>query len=377
VGTDLDDEGVSRTDSIILAYINPGLKNATLISIPRDTRVQLPGYGYQKINAAYAYGELERLENDEHSGPEFAIQAVSELTGVGISGYTQIDLGGFQQVVDAMGGVYVDVPLDIIGDTDAGWVDVYAGPQVLDGAHAMVFCRSRQYDIGDFQRQANQRVFLQATAKQLLASDPVTIVNTVTQLCEMTSTNLNIADIASIANSMRGLLETDIHTYSIPSKMDMIDGISYVIADLAKTRELCAAIEDGEFPDASDWEYQGETAPEYKPRTTPSATDRIGASDTGVNTNLYTVDVRNGFGIDGSATSVSDMLAIAGYTQGEIGNASSYVYNETLIVYKEDTDRDAALDIHSRLGYGRVIPSLGRYTFDGNILVVVGADFTP
>jgi LCP family protein required for cell wall assembly len=360
-----------------LAHINPGTKSAALISIPRDTRVQLPGYGYQKINAAYAYGELERQEGGEHSGAEFAIQAAAELTGVGISGYAQIDLGGFQNVVDALGGVQVDVPLDIIGDREAGWVDVYAGPQLLDGAHAMVFVRSRQYDIGDFQRQANQRTFLQATAKQILSADPVTIVNTVTEVCKMTSTNLNITDIASIANSMRGMQESDIHTYSIPSSMDMIDNISYVVADLAVTRELCTAIEAGSYPDASEWSYQGETAPEYQAKTTPAITDRIGELGTGVDTSLYTVDVRNGFGIDGSATSVSDMLAIAGYHQGEIGNANSYVYNETLIVYQGDDDRAAALDIQARLGYGRVIPSLGRYAFEGNILVVVGGDFVP
>jgi LCP family protein required for cell wall assembly len=377
VGTDFDEGGISRSDSIILAHVNPGTKSAALVSIPRDTRVQLPGYGYQKINAAYAYGEMERLEGKNHSGAEFAVQAVSELTGVGISSYAQIDIGGFQGVVDALGGVFVDVPMDIIGDTDAGWVDVYAGPQILDGAHALVFCRSRQYAIGDFQRQANQRVFLQATAKQILASDPLTIINTVTKICEMTSTNMNIGDIASVANSMRGMQPSDIHTYSIPSVIQDIDGISFVVADVNATRELCAAINSGEYPDASTWNYQGESAPEYQAKTTPAATDRIGELGTGVDTSLYTVDVRNGYGTPGAATSVSDMLALAGYKQGEIGNANTLVYEETLIIYKGDEDREAALDIKARLGYGRVIPSLERYSFEGNLLVVVGADFVP
>jgi hypothetical protein len=89
------------------------------------------------------------------------------------------------------------------------------------------------------------------------------------------------------------------------------------------------------------------------------------------------VDVRNGYGTPGAATSVSDMLALAGYKQGEIGNANTLVYKETLIIYRGDEDRQAALDIKARLGYGRVIPSMERYSFEGNLLVVVGGDFVP
>jgi LCP family protein required for cell wall assembly len=377
VGKDLDEDGISRTDSIILARINPGDKSAALVSIPRDTRINLPGYGYQKINAAYAYGELERQQGENHSGAEYIVQEVSELTGIGVSAYAEIDLNGFMSVVDALGGVYVEVPLDIIGDVEAGWVDVYAGPQVLDGAHAMVFVRSRQYAIGDYQRQANQRTFLQAMAKQLLASDPVTVVNTVTQICQMTSTNMEIGEIAAVANAMRGMQESDIYTYSIPSEMDMIDEISYVIADVGATRELCSAINNGEFPDASSWSYQGEAAPQYKPRSTSETSARTGDIGTGVETSAFTVDVRNGYGIEGAASGVSGTLNLSGYIQGEIGNAGANVYEQTLIVYKQEKDREAALDIRARLGYGRVIPSLDRYSFDGDVLVVVGADYKP
>ena len=86
--------------------------------------------------------------------------------------------------------------------------------------------------------------------------------------------------------------------------------------------------------------------------------------------------MRNGYGIAGAATSVSDMLALAGYKQLEISNANSLVYKETLIIYRDDADKVAADDIRARLGYGRVLPSLGRYAFEGNILVVVGGDFS-
>lgn len=372
VGTDWDENGADsfRSDVIILAHIDPGNKKAALISIPRDTMVELPGYGTNKINAAYTYGDMD----PDSSGPAYAVDAVGSLTGAQISGYAQVNFEGLIGVVDALGGVTVDVPLDIIGDTAAGNVDVYAGEQVLSGEQALVFARSRQYDIGDFQRQANQRTLLQAIAKQVLAEDVGTIANTVTQIAEMTTTNLNIGEIADIAMSMRGMQESDIYTYSLISSLDMIDGISYVVVDETEARALVAAIDAGEYPDYSDQTYQGETTDRYKPGGTTAADNLEGVAST-VDTTQYSVSVRNGYGIDGSATAVSDMLALAGYQQHEIGNANSYVYEETLIIYLDDTDRAAAEDIQARLGYGRVIPSLGRYSFEGNVLVVVGADF--
>ncbi|MDR1089107.1 MAG: LCP family protein [Coriobacteriales bacterium] len=372
-GTDWDEGGTDtyRADVIILARVDPGNKKAALVSIPRDTMVFLDGYGRNKINAAYTYGELEA--DSGNSGPAYLTQVVSDLTGANISYYAQLNFDGLVGVVDAVGGVTVEVPLDIIGDYQAGPVDVYAGEQVLDGQSALVFVRSRQYDIGDFQRQANQRTLLQALAKQILSEDPITIFNAVTQITEMTTTNMDITEIANIAMSLRGMQESDIYTYSIPSELDMFDEISYVVVDEAEARALVAAIDAGEYPDYSQQNYQGEIADRYK--VSDRATDNLAGSTSLVDTTQYLVAVRNGYGIDGSATAISDMLTLAGYQQGEIGNTNSSVYETTLIIYRDDADREAAEDIRARLGYGRIIPSLGRYSFDGNVLVVVGGDF--
>lgn len=372
-GTDWDETGGDsyRTDVIILARIDPGNKKAALVSIPRDTMIALAGYGTMKINAAYTYGE--EAVDEGGSGPQYLIQAVTELTGTEVSDYAQVSFDGLVGVVDALGGVKVDVPLDIIGDREAGPVDVYAGEQVLNGEQALVFCRSRQYEIGDFQRQANQRTLLQAIAKQVLSSDVPTIANTVTQIAEMTTTTMDITDIAGVAGSLRGMQEGDIYTYALPSSIETVDGVSYVIVDEKQTKELIASINSGVYPDYSEETFQGEVADRYK--ATGSASDRLAGSESAVDTTQYAVSVRNGYGITGSATAVSDMLALAGYQQSEIGNADSYVYEETLIIYHDDIDREAAEDIQARLGYGRVIPSLARYSFEGNVLVVVGSDF--
>ncbi|MCL1891381.1 MAG: LCP family protein [Coriobacteriia bacterium] len=387
VGSDEREEGeIARTDTIILARIDPGKKTAALVSIPRDTRVEIPNYGYEKINAAYAYGSMEELQNPQagRSGPQFAVNAVSELTGIGIHGYLHLNFNGFEDVVNALGGVEVDVPLDIYNNFDrygVGYGTVYPaiaqGVQVLDAEHALLFVRSRYYQIGDYQRQANQRTFLQAMARQVLASDPVTIINTVTQLCQMTTSNFDATEIASIANSLRGMRESDIYTYSIPAYSDMIDGISFEIPDVTLTRELLAMIDKGEFPDAEELGLlrQGESPDSYKPLGVSVPTDNLSGAAVSVTTSKYTVDVRNGYGIAGSATATAEMLTQAGYKLGEVGNANSFVYKETLIIYQKDESAEAAEDIRGRLGFGRVIPSLERYAFSGDILVVVGEDF--
>jgi LCP family protein required for cell wall assembly len=373
---DAAESGISRSDTIILARIDPHQKKAVLVSIPRDTRVQIPGYGYQKINAAYAFGAIE--EKNGHSGPEFLIDAVSKLTGIKVHDFVQVDFSGFRQVVDALGGVEVDVPVDIVGDRDAGDVDVYAGQQRLDGEHALVFVRSRDFALSDYQRQANQRTFLQATAKQVLSSDPMAVVNSINALSRIIATSFNVDDIVDIANQMRSIQESDIFTYSIPCTSNKIEGSDYEIPDMAGIKDLMSAIDRGETPDPEQLGLtrQGATPDSYRGHAglaqgSGQSSDSIPATVAG----KYLVDVRNGFGIAGSARAVSDMLSIAGYQQGEIGNTSSSVYTETLVIYRGEEDCEAANDIRARLGYGRVIPSQGRYTFAGNVLVVVGGDF--
>jgi hypothetical protein len=111
----------------------------------------------------------------------------------------------------------------------------------------------------------------------------------------------------------------------------------------------------------------------YLPST--AAADQLAGQASSITTNDYVVDVRNGYGIQGSATGISDMLVLAGYQRCEIGNANSFVYDTTLIIYRDEKDRAVADDIRKRIGYGKVIASLDQYTFDGNILVVVGGEF--
>jgi LCP family protein required for cell wall assembly len=376
MGTDdRNDSEIPRTDTLILARVDQSTGKAALISIPRDLYVNIPDHGWDKVNAAYVYAELR----NPGSGPLETVRTVSELAGVNISYFAQVNFEGLVQLVDVLGGVEVDVPVDIIGDTDAGGLDIYAGLQRLDGEHALTFCRSRDFAASDYQRQANQRTFLQALVKQVLASDLPTIASSVTEIAKMTFTNMDIATIVKVAQGMRGMEEGAIHTYYVPSGPDPTEETTYVLLKEYEWEQMIQALEAGEFPERQEDFWAGVTPESYLPNTGTTTTDQLAGQSNGQSSNInpadYVVDTRNGYGIAGSATSVSDMLVLAGFKKGEIDNANSFVYETTLIVYNNDADKPVAENIRQRLGFGKLVSSLGQYSFSGDILVVVGGDF--
>lgn len=148
------------TDTIMLLHSGDG--PTTLLSLPRDSPVAIPGEGTQKINAAYALG-----------GPDLLVETVEQNTGIRVDGYVQIGIAGFVDVVDAVGGVEV-CPDEAIADPKAG-LDIDAGCQELEGADALGYARSRAFDSADLQRVQNQREVVGAIAGD--AASPWTVLN--------------------------------------------------------------------------------------------------------------------------------------------------------------------------------------------------------
>ncbi|MEO3966822.1 LCP family protein, partial [Mycolicibacterium smegmatis] len=143
------DLGTGRTDTILLVHI-PALGSstpATMVSIPRDSYVEIPGYGEDKINAAFALG-----------GAPLLAQTVESATGLRLDHYAEIGFGGFASLVDAVGGVTV-CPAEPISDPLAG-IDLPAGCQELDGRTALGFVRTRATARADLDRMIHQREFM-------------------------------------------------------------------------------------------------------------------------------------------------------------------------------------------------------------------------
>lgn len=234
-----------RSDTIVLMRVDPSNKVVTLVSIPRDTKITYDGQTC-KINAAHTYG-----------GAEGVVKAVDELCGVKISHYVEVSFDGFSSVVDALGGVTVDVDVEI-NDAKAGDEVIYPGTQTLDGAQALEYCRSRAFPDGDYTRTRHQRTFITALISQVLSTtNPVTIVSVLNSTADMVSTDLSVTEIADMANQMRGMDSSNIYSCTIPSTTKTIGGVSYVIADDSQLAELMQRVNAGEDPQGPDTMDEG------------------------------------------------------------------------------------------------------------------------
>lgn len=156
-----DGGGRGRTDTIMLLHTGDG--PTVLMSIPRDSLVDIPGYGRTKINAAYAYG-----------GPKLLVKTIERNTDIRVDDYVEVGFGGLVKVVDSLGGVEI-CPKDDIKDKDSG-LDVKKGCQSADGATALAYSRNRHtYATQDIGRVQAQREVLGSIASE--AKSPWTIVN--------------------------------------------------------------------------------------------------------------------------------------------------------------------------------------------------------
>jgi len=248
VGSDTRVSGEdSRSDTIMLCRIDPVGKQASILSIPRDIKVQLLGHGTQKINAAMAF-----------DGPAGAVAAVSDFVGVPIAHYIEIDFDGFKDIVNALGGVSVDVPVN----TEYDGVSLAPGKQILNGDQALVFVRCRKtYSAGDFQRAANQRQLLAAVGKDILGSAPTAIPGLVSRLSSCVNTDMGATEIIQTALALRGMnTNTNLADGQVPCITATIDGISYDLPVEGKWDSVKQKFIDGTIPFVSDDEKQPNVA---------------------------------------------------------------------------------------------------------------------
>jgi len=354
--------GGYRSDSMMLARIDPVNKKVTLLSIGRDIMVDLGGdMGEQKINAAFAYG-----------GPALAVKTVSQFAGVPISHYAQVDFDGFAAMVDALGGVEVDVPMAIVNDYDAGG-SVPGGQQTLDGAQALILCRARNSyaDISahpDEMRAANQRLVLSAIARKLLSSDIPTIASTVRAMSSYVTTDLELTDIIGLAQIMKGLNpDTDIYTGSVPSTSKYLNDIWYEFVDKDAWKKMMERVDAGQPP----------VEEAIVDEATGTVLATAGAGTTSTADKQAVVTVKNGTDISGLAANLRSKLKDAGFVNAVVGDiAAGYKYPDTLVIYNEAGRAREAAEIVSVIGQGKAMQNDGSYLLvDTDFLVVIGDDW--
>lgn len=350
-------ETQARSDTLILARVDPKLKKIQLISIPRDSRVKIPGYSApQKINAASAWG-----------GPALTIKTVKELTGLPISHYLTVDFTGLIKIVDSMGGVWIDVPQQIDERTkhDA-WNNrfrlIQKGYQKLDGTQALTYVRARHsFADGDFSRIKNQQLFIKAMVKQALSlSSVVKAPKIIGAVSDNISTDFTVGQLADLATQFKGMKDADLESTTVPSKDAYIDGVAWVIIDEAKFDKMLGRMQRGE--------------PLEPEKVAPGSNGTSTVSPVAIKPSAITLTVRNGAGVSGLAKTASDLFVKAGFPVKESGNMNQFVYSKTLVVFKTGTDAKAGV-VREELGYGDVVPAAGLYKFNTDVLVIVGKDW--
>ena len=225
------DIGSTRTDTIMLLHL-PRTGEPTLVSIPRDSYVDIPGYGSDKINAAFSYG-----------GPKLLATTVEQATGLRVDRYAEIGMGGLAGVVDAVGGVDICVAEPI--DDPLANINLQPGCQELDGPNALGYVRTRATAQGDLDRVARQREFLSAVVDK--ATSPGVLINPfrsiplILALPKMFSVNTgdHVWNLARVALAMRGGLRTE--TIPLGGFMDSEVG-SVILWDDAAAEELFASL---------------------------------------------------------------------------------------------------------------------------------------
>ncbi|PCN42629.1 transcriptional regulator [Brevibacillus laterosporus] len=218
----------ARSDSMLVVTIDPTTKKAHLMSVLRDTYVEIEGHGKGRINTALALG-----------GPNLAMKTIGDLLGLDIQYYVYTDFEGFKSLIDGIGGIdfYVEKNMDYTDKTDGNQYDIHLrkGQQMLDGDKALQYVRFRHDAMSDFTRTERQRNLLLAIAEKLKSDwNLLRMKQILESVAPYIQTNLNIPDMLKLAKLG---VESHIASLAQVPPMELIDGTSVKGASVLSVRD--------------------------------------------------------------------------------------------------------------------------------------------
>ncbi|MBP2662780.1 MAG: tagU [Firmicutes bacterium] len=228
---ELPGDTARRSDTMMVASISPENGTINLLSLPRDTKVNIPGRkGYDKINHAYAYG-----------GVQLAQRTVEQFLQIPINYYVVINWQAFIKVIDTLGGVdlYVEHDMNYQDPYAELDIDITKGYQHLDGKKAGQYVRFRSDELGDIGRVQRQQRFLKALAKETMQVSTIfkvpALVNTLDQYVE---TDMSAMTMIKVGNSLKSFDSNNLMSEMLPGDFATIDGLSYWLPDKEQTQQL-------------------------------------------------------------------------------------------------------------------------------------------
>lgn len=343
-----DVEGSRRSDTVLFATIDIDDKNIRVLSLPRDTRVQIPGHGVQKLNHAFAYG-----------GPDLLKATVEKYLGQPILYYVIIDYVSFPAVVDILGGVEIDVEKKMRYVDRAGKLDINIKPglQTMDGKTALHYVRFRMDALGDIGRVHRQQQFIKAVLKK--AYDPrilVKIPELTAQMMKLFKTDMSPALAIQLAGFAQNELGRErIFFSTLHGQAAMVNNLSYWVGDTKAANEfLNAPIEmliSGDMTEnkntsnfaglslsyssaADETKVNGETIghekkEEKKPENVITKDELLSL----IRSMPESIAVLNGSGKAGLSTEVASKLQKIGIEVVMSANAKHFDYRSSNVVY--------------------------------------------
>lgn len=289
-------ENHGRADTIVFLSISPKTKDVLILSIPRDTRVEIPERGMDKINHAYAFG-----------GERLISKTVSSFLDVPIHFYAVADFNGFVYIIDELGGVEIDVEKEMHYVDKAGGVEInlYPGKQILDGEKSLQYIRFRHDKLGDLGRIKRQQKLALAVIKKMMNFDFITKIPQISEgMKGYIETNIKAQDAIALANLFRGVNQEKFMIETVQSKPVYIEGVSYLEPNVEEVRQRVKSL--------------------------------IYGKNSGIK-----AEVLNGSGMSGIAHKIAKDLELQGFEIVNVGNADNFNYEQTkIIVYSKEVNLD-------------------------------------
>lgn len=383
-----DDKG--RSDTMFVATIDLNSKEVSLLSVPRDTRVKIPGFGWDKINHAYAEG-----------GVKLSKQAAEDLLGIPIDYYALINFAGFYKIVDAIGGVTIDVEKRMYYEDpyDSLVIDFKPGVQRMDGKTAIKYVRYRGED-GDLGRIERQQKFIKAMMQEVSTPAVLTrIPSIVKEVNSMLKTDMSQGEMLNLAKMVSDAYKKGLKTDTVPGRPGYIDQISYWLPDIVSLREHTFQIQ-GTTMDEKQLAVAEKMASEYErsiPRemkvaevpkalqpTKGAVTDKdkkssadkldtaTAAPKSAVSDKLR-VTILNTSGIADAGEKIAAIMRSQGFEIAGISSSTNANKNTVVISY---TTNNAVVSKLTGLPFKYVLQVTKDDSKANQVMVVIGKDYT-
>jgi LCP family protein required for cell wall assembly len=353
-------EDSHRADTILFTTLDLDNKIVQVLSIPRDTRVQIPGRGWDKINHAYPYGGIELLN-----------RTLINYLGMPIHYYIELDYSSFPKIVDLLGGVdiYVEKRLKYVDKAGGLYIDISQGSQHMDGETALKFVRFRHDALGDIGRIKRQQQFmkalLQKIANQAVSTKMPTLLKEILQAVQ---TDLPAEEALKLAMYFRDIPPQNIRFFTLPGKPAVLSGVSYWLGDVNRALAMLSAPISEEEQEEGNAMKDTATSPEKLIEEGKEQIDR----NTIARNITCRVAVLNGDGSAGLANQFADVLQRYGIDIAYKSNARHFDYHYTSILYPRNLERESKM-LGQLLGISDALVKPSDSTT--NLTIIIGHDY--